>query len=555
MCKTIQSFDQLGVTINDVTCVDNQLFKILSNEKSSDISRRRAIKDLESKVNSILDKLESRFYLFGTEEKSVYNDYCRNLAAFTLSVSSDKRIVRVMLALERLLENMAPEFKTQLREIKKAIKEENFKIKSFGYNWDDIKLPFFPNQFAQHFVATEIITVAKPQVVEVVKEKVVERVVEKTITTDNSPRVEILSPTEDSNYFGVEDHNTEFKSSFLEAPEGAKCQNQKIEICRKICAFLNSDGGKLYIGVNPTTGKAYPIKDGNCYYGIARDMFCHLRYTTFYNAPINDPETYRRYMKSEIRIIFDASNENVFLFIDECIHIDPTKNKNVVVINVKPSRYCVVYLNGDAYQRDGEECRKMNESQILVRKQNLKSISKEVRFEEIIRNAIKEKKQVVLYGYSSANSNVIGDRHVEPYEFVCNGDAILCYDMDKKAVRQFKLSRISDIRVTKDPWKNEEKHVVAKTDIFGWTYLGAEYHICLDMTLKAMTFFGLFANVGKEHFRALKNGYWRIDTTVYSLEPVRGFYLFMAKDVMIQETEDTELLRKQIKDYVLEYVM
>lgn len=542
--------------------VDTKLFDILSGKKSSDASKRRALKDLESKVNSILDKLESSFYQFGTEEKSIYNDYCRNLAAFTLSAPSDKRISRIMLTLEMLLENMAPEFKKKLREIKKVVKEGNFKIESFGYNWDNIKLPFFANQFAQYFVATVILTIVKPQIVVVEKTveksvvKVVERFVEKPAVVDNMSRVEKTeTPIEDVDYFGVEDHNTEFKSSFLEAPEGAKYQNQKIEICRKICAFLNADGGKLYIGVNPTTGKAYPKKDGNCYYGIARDIFSHLCNTTFCHNPINDSETYRRYMKSEIRKIFDASNDNVSLFIDDCIHIDPTKNENVVVINVKPSNYCVVYLNGEAYQRDGEECRKMDESQILVRKQNLKSISKEVRFEEIIRKAIKEKRQVVFYGYYSANSNVIGDRHVEPYEFVCNGDAILCYDTDKKAVRQFKLSRISDIRVTKESWKNEEKHAAAKTDIFGWTYLGAEYHICLDMTLKAMTFLGLFANVGKGHFKALKNGYWRIDMTVFSLEPIRGFFLFMAKEVIIQETDDSEFLRKQIRDYVMEYVM
>lgn len=554
MCKTFSSFEQLGNVMKNMTRVDATLFDTLSDDNSQDIDRKRALKELRSKVSSILRNLEAKDYLFGTEDKSVYNDYCRNLAAFTLAIPTDDIIARIMLSLEMLLENMAPDYKTELRTVKKVLKNDCVSIESYGYNWDDLKLPFFANVFAQRFVATTISVAAKPQVVfvekEVIKEVVVEKVVEKPVIIEKE-----IAPKEDPDYFGVEDHHVEFKSSFLETPQKANYPDQKLEICRKICAFLNADGGKVYIGVDPTTGKAYPVKEGNIYYGVARDIFWHLRNTTFCHIPINDPEIYRRYMKREIHRIFDASNENVSLFINECIHIEPTKNENVVVINVRPSRYCVVYLNGIAYQRDGEECKKMDEDQILIRKQNLKNISKEVRFEEDLAKAINGKKQAVLYGYYSANSNSIGDRHVEPYEFVRNHEAILCYDLDKRAVRQFKLSRISSIRVTKDSWKNEDKHVAANTDIFDWTYMGAEYHICLDMTLKAMSFFcEMFANVSKDQFKPIGDGFWRIDTKVYSLEPVRGFILFMANGVVIQETEDTELLRKQIRDYVMEYV-
>ena len=561
MCKTFSSFEQLGNAMKDMTRVDATLFDILSDSSSQELARKRALTDLRSKVSSILRNLEAKDYLFGTEDKSVYNDYCRNLAAFVLAAPFDDIITRVMLCLEMLLENMAPDYKTELRAVKKALKEDSAGIESLGYTWTDLKLPFFANVFAQRFVATTISVAAKPQIVVVEKEVIKEVVVEKQVVVEKVVEKPVIiekevAPKEDPDFFGVEDHHTEFKSSFLETPQKANYTNQKFEICRKICAFLNADGGKVYIGVNPTTGKAYPVKEGNIFYGVARDMFWHLRNTTFCHAPINDLETYRRYMKREIHRIFDACNENVSLFINECIHIEPTKNENVVVINVMPSRYCVVYLNGIAYQRDGEECKEMDEDQILVRKQNLRSISKEVRFEEDLTKAIKGKKQVVLYGYYSANSNSIGDRHVEPYEFVRNHEAILCYDLDKRAIRQFKLSRISSIRVTKDSWKNEDKHVAAKTDIFDWTYMGSEYHICLDMTLKAMSFFcEMFANVNRDQFEPIGDGFWRIDTKVYSLEPIRGFILFMANEVIIQETEDTALLRKQIRDYVMEYVM
>ena len=553
MCKTFSSFEQLGGYMKNMTRVEANLFDILSNEKVSSAKQKEAFKELDSKVSSILQTLESKDFLFGTEEKSKYNDYCRNLAAFSIYAPSDKKIERVMLALEMLLENMAPEFKTKLRALKKTIKGGYFVIDALSYGWTDLKRPFFADQFAQLFVETKIIEVEKPRIIVVEKPKIVDRLVEvpvpvpvpQTIIVDKS-----VEHKEDSDYFGEENHQTEFKSSFLEPPKDASYKDQRIEVCRKICGFLNAEGGKLYIGVDPTTGKAYPREENGTYYGVARDII-HLCNRTYCQKKINDLEIYRRYLKREIEKIFNASNDNVSLFKD-CICVEPTKHDNVVVINVKPSLYCVVYLAGIAYQRDGEECKKMDETQILVRKQNLRNIGKELEFEEILRKAMSEKKQVVLNGYHSANSNSIGNRRVEPYEIVRNGDAVICYDLEKKAIRQFLLSRISSIRVTEESWKNEDKHDAVRTDIFGWSYMGDEYRICIDMSLKAMTFFCDVFNASKEQFKFIGNKRWRIDKVVYSLEPVRGFYLYMANEVELQETEDTEMLRKQIRDYVME---
>ena len=194
MCKTLSSFEQLGSFMKNMKRVDSNLFEILSNERASEDSRKQALKDLEAKVSSILKTLESADYLFGTEEKSIYNDYCRNLAAFSLAASTDKKLSRVMLALEMLLENMAPDFKTELRTLKKSVKEGEFVVDSFGYCWDDLKLPFFANQFAQRFIATAISAVAKPQVVVVEKpvvvEKIVERVVEKPVIVEKQVFIE-----------------------------------------------------------------------------------------------------------------------------------------------------------------------------------------------------------------------------------------------------------------------------------------------------------------------------------------------------------------------------
>lgn len=561
MCKTLSSFEQLGSFLREMPKVETSLFEVLSDSKASDVSKKKAAADLDAKVENILMRIESKEFLYGVNESmNDYNDYCRNLAAHLLSFRDGGKVNRIMIAIEMLLENMAPTYRTELRALKKKILD-NGEVKQLGFDWQALKLPFFPDKFSSLFCKTSVVPKAAPQVVyvdrEVIKEvvKVVER--EKVVKEYVQVKVE-AKLKEDPSYFGKEDHYTEFKSSFVEKPKSARYDNQKIEVCRKICGFLNADGGKVYIGVDPESGHAYPVQEGKYYYGIARDMFVHLRTYTFCHAPLNNPEIYARWIKKEINSIFKCSNpETISLFVNNCIRVEQSKrHENVIEISVSPSLYCIVYLNSVAYQRNGEECVEMDSDMILVRRQNLKNITNEVKLYDKLMEAKKGRKQAILYGYASVNSGIISDRRVEPYEFLCNGESVLCYDMDKKAIRQFKLSRISDVKILKEDWKYTKEHVAANTDIFGWTDMGCHYHICLDMGLGAMvSCCDTFANASRDMFELVANGVWRLDTTIYALEPARAFFLSLADEIQIQDTEDSDALRKNIRDFVLEHVM
>ena len=65
MCKTFSSFEQLGNVMKDMTRVDATLFDTLSDDNSQDVDRKRALKELRSKVSSILRSLEAKDYLLG----------------------------------------------------------------------------------------------------------------------------------------------------------------------------------------------------------------------------------------------------------------------------------------------------------------------------------------------------------------------------------------------------------------------------------------------------------------------------------------------------------
>lgn len=551
MKQTLSSFEQLGNALKDIPLSDPSLFDVLANTYASPIDKKVATEELIAKVNKVLFRLESPGFLFGVDEdKNTYVDYCRSLAAYLLLYPIGDNATRVFHSMVLLLDNMAPSYKQGLHITLKNI-ENNCPIDHLEYTWENLKLPFSIDEFGALLNKT-IVSKKEKEIKykevevekEVVKEKVIREIVE-------------VGPTEDTTYFGDEDQYTELKSSFMEKPKDAQYDNQKIEICRKLCGFLNSEGGVLYIGVDPITKKAYPKFNGTEYCGVERDIQEWLRSTTIYHRPINDMESYCRFVKKQIHTIFESSNpDTISLFINQCVHVGPSKNDNVAKITVNPSYYCVVYLNGAAYLRDGEECREMKQEEILVRSQNLRIISKGVRFEDQLRKAIKDKKQAILYGYQSANSNLISDRHVEPYAFVCNGESVLCYDLDKKAIRQFKLSRISNVRIEKVEWKYENEHLAAKTDIFDWTDMGQQYEICFDMNLKAMTsIIDNYSNAKPELFKSIANGVWRLETIVYSLEPAKRFYLSMADNIVIQETKDSAELKKAITDFVLEHAV
>ena len=85
---------------------------------------------------------------------------------------------------------------------------------------------------------------------------------------------------------------------------------------------------------------------------------------------------------------------------------------------------------------------------------------------EMLGQAIREKKKVILKAYESANSKEVSDRFVEPFEFTTNCIDIWGYDLEKKECRVFKISRISSVVVLEDYWANEDKHLKSRTDCF-----------------------------------------------------------------------------------------
>jgi proteasome accessory factor C len=91
------------------------------------------------------------------------------------------------------------------------------------------------------------------------------------------------------------------------------------------------------------------------------------------------------------------------------------------------------------------------------------------RFVDQLADAIRNKKQVVLKNYHSANSNEVRDRVVEPIHFGDNYQSIMALDTQDQVCKQFKLDRIGEVVEMDKPFVFENLHKNTTTDIFSFS--------------------------------------------------------------------------------------
>jgi proteasome accessory factor C len=98
--------------------------------------------------------------------------------------------------------------------------------------------------------------------------------------------------------------------------------------------------------------------------------------------------------------------------------------------------------------------------------------------------AMRNRCQVVLKNYHSANSGEIRDRLIEPIQFGDNYQTISGLDIHDKVCKQFKLDRIGTIIEMKDAFKHEALHKKDQADIFG--FVGdANVWVTLTLSMRA----------------------------------------------------------------------
>lgn len=84
----------------------------------------------------------------------------------------------------------------------------------------------------------------------------------------------------------------------------------------------------------------------------------------------------------------------------------------------------------------------------------------------LLEQAKKQKRVVQLVNYRSTMSSNVSNRLVEPFNVSTKDDILHAFDLDKKVIRHFRISRIEKVKVQDQPWQYETKHHSAATDPF-----------------------------------------------------------------------------------------
>lgn len=359
--------------------------------------------------------------------------------------------------------------------------------------------------------------------------------------------------------------NVEFKSSYVFYNKNGRpdlFHQGRGQVFEAVCGFLNKDGGTVYVGVNDS---GEPLLGDD--YGLNADLrWFQQNFSTVSRArerrlghPVPKPvdlDSYCRFLNNESELYFKPG-------VRGCITISPTEDMDAIRIDVKPSEFEIAKLykdntweEGSVYVRDGEETKVMNRQQQEQRLMNLRKVGKIEKFILVLADAIDGKRKVILKNYASGNSNTVKDRLVVPINLVCNNENLWAYDIDNRKCREFRLARIESIVTDIEDSCYPHAYPPGEADVFRWINPEVNYHIKLRMSIYALNnlkeeYSGASELPAKELYPEDADGEkWILDTTLHGLDAARRFYLGMADQVEIMDTEDSYRLKDAVADFV-----
>lgn len=341
-------------------------------------------------------------------------------------------------------------------------------------------------------------------------------------TEDNTDFEEAAGPN-----LGVENSRTEFKTSFLFAPANSYEQNQEKNIFRSLCSFLNTqEGGTLYLGVNDSGGIN----------GLDTDIEALKKKTPLYKGL----DGYVRYITDRARDYFDLDVRLHF-------HIEPAYDNKVVAIRVDPYEHGVVEFEGTAYVRNNSESVKM--SQTYRRQMEARRIvsgkDKPAKNVVALTEAIREECQVILHGYSSSNSGEVKQYTVEPFAFSGNFSYLWAYDVHESKNKVFRVSRIGNVQITRDPWAFKTSHHKGQMDIFHFTGdTPTRVSLKLDLMAKNLLVEEYPESVSELH--ATGSDHYLLETNIFNILGIGRFYCGLIKHI---EIVDAPGLEEYARDY------
>jgi predicted DNA-binding transcriptional regulator YafY len=166
--------------------------------------------------------------------------------------------------------------------------------------------------------------------------------------------------------------------------------------------------------------------------------------------------------------------------------------------------------------------------------------------------AIKGKNKVILRGYLSANSNVMKDRLVEPFDFTTNYIATWAYDPEDQCCKTFKNTRIESVEVLSVHWENEARHERLPMDVFRISSK-QQIPVKLKLSIRAAELLEEEYPLSEAYIHPVSDYAFIFEAPICSFEGVGRFVLGLCSEVEVIEPEEfrqflTEKAKKFIND-------
>jgi len=161
--------------------------------------------------------------------------------------------------------------------------------------------------------------------------------------------------------------------------------------------------------------------------------------------------------------------------------------------------------------------------------------------------AMEEEKQVMIRGYSSANSRKVSDRLIEPFAFTTNYIQVWAFDTVSGTNKLFKISRMNRAEVCETPWQSKERHLTARIDVFRISS-SEVLPVRLTMSLRAASLLTEEYPLAEKHLKRINDNRWILETEVCSYEGVGRFVSGLLNEMeQIEPDEFRQFIRMKIE--------
>lgn len=157
----------------------------------------------------------------------------------------------------------------------------------------------------------------------------------------------------------------------------------------------------------------------------------------------------------------------------------------------------------------------------------------------VLSKAINNDLAVILRQYYSSNSDNIEDRLVEPFEIMSDYEAIWCFDLRDKQVKQFKISRITEVDLTTEKIKYKDHHNAPFTDAFRMSAERSIAQVKATLSLKAYNLLREEYPTAYEYTKSSGDGCcYMLDIPIADFNGIGRFVLGLPEDIQIQHPQE-----------------